>query len=266
MTGPFERVEISRDDDGAYRATGAVFVDFRGGPETSGVSDAERDEWLNERVDVIGAHLQDEYGAELDDGCPDWDYQELCFTTGRLGQDTGTAALDVFACANGPICGCGTNLLGRGQLVRAQRAADRGPPALPRPGHSTGPRVLPGRAGCHRPGRATSTPSPRHAGRRRGAELARAHGRSRSAGRVAWRTWASARWHRYAVSRAPAATDRLLTADELAEHLAVTPAYIRKRTRERTLPGRNLAPAGARRAVWRYDVAAVDRAVGGRTW
>ena len=54
--------------------------------------------------------------------------------------------------------------------------------------------------------------------------------------------------------------EQLITADQLAALLGATPAYIRKRTRQRTIPAVNLraaCPGGDRRPMWRYDAVAV---------
>lgn len=49
----------------------------------------------------------------------------------------------------------------------------------------------------------------------------------------------------------------LLTAREVAAHLGVTEAYVRKRTRQRTLPAVNIrggCPDARQRPAWRYDL------------
>lgn len=48
-------------------------------------------------------------------------------------------------------------------------------------------------------------------------------------------------------------TEQLLTADQLALLLGVTPHYVRKRTRQRTIPATNLRAGLPGRAAWRYD-------------
>lgn len=57
---------------------------------------------------------------------------------------------------------------------------------------------------------------------------------------------------------------RLITADELAKLLGVTPHWIRKRTRQRAIPAINLRagePNGVTRPVWRYEPCRVIEAM-----
>lgn len=52
----------------------------------------------------------------------------------------------------------------------------------------------------------------------------------------------------------------LLTADQLADLLGVTPAWVRKRTRQHAIPAINLRagePDALTRPVWRYEPARV---------
>lgn len=91
-TDIIDSVEIVHEDDGAYRADGAVTLNFLDAyREIAGVDDTVQLEpgsdemlaaatWLEDHSPVLEAFLRERYDAELDGSCEEWAHQRLVFS------------------------------------------------------------------------------------------------------------------------------------------------------------------------------------------
>lgn len=91
-TDILDTVEIIRDDEGGYRADGTVGVNLIDGyrhihdvPDHDPL-DRDSDEheaavtWLDDHAPILEAFLTDRYGAELEQGPDEWEYQRMVFS------------------------------------------------------------------------------------------------------------------------------------------------------------------------------------------
>lgn len=91
-TDILDTVEIVHEDDGGYRADGAVGVNFVDGyrwiAQVSAHEPLDRDSdehekavaWLDDHAQVIETFLEERYGAELEQGPDEWEYQRMVFS------------------------------------------------------------------------------------------------------------------------------------------------------------------------------------------